>query len=105
MAKQDRKMSTTFVTTETLAQRLSEVLRAKFASFRKPAATLADNYGWGDRKAKGVYQGTLCPPGADLLNMMARDDDVFEMVIEMTGRQAEWERQRKAIREILEGSK
>lgn len=79
------------------------MLRRKLASIRKPAGLLASIYGWGDRKAKAVYQGTLSPTAADLLNMMANDDDVFERVIEMTGRRAEWNRQRKAIREILEG--
>lgn len=104
MAKRDTKMSTSFVTTDHLSESLSDVLRRKLASVRKPAETLAVRYGWGNRKAKAVYQGTLCPTGADLLNMMASDDDVFEAVIEMTGRRADWDRQRKAIQEILKGN-
>lgn len=34
---------------------------------------------------------------------MAQDDDVFEWVIERTGRKLDWERERRAIKEILEG--
>ena len=102
MSKRDIKMSVA-VTSDTVSESLSELLRRKFATMRKPSAFLAEKYRWGDRKAKGIYQGTLAPTSADLLNMMASDDDVFETVIELTGRKAEWERQRKAIRAILEG--
>lgn len=105
MAKRDTKMSTAFVTPDTLSGSLSDVLRRKLASMRKPYAALADRYGWGDRKSKAVYQGTLCPTAADLMNMMANDDEVFAEVLKLTGRDGQqWERQRKAIREILEGN-
>lgn len=103
MAKRDIKMSSVSITTDRLTESLSDLLRRKFASLRKPAAALSERYGWGDRKAKAVYQGTLCPTGADLLNMMASDDDVFETVLRLTGREAEWDRQRKAIHDILKG--
>lgn len=105
MATRDTKMSTATVTPDSLSMSLSDVLRRKFSSIRKPAATLAERYGWGDRKSKAVYQGTLCPTAADLLNLMADNDEVFAEVLKLTGRDGQqWERQRKAIREILEGN-
>tara|TARA_R110000823_G_C15651577_1_gene471025 strand:- start:278 stop:598 length:321 start_codon:yes stop_codon:yes gene_type:complete len=105
MAKRDTKMSTAFVTPDTLSGSLSDVLRRKLASMRKPYAALADRYGWGTRKAKAVYQGTLCPTAADLLNLMANDDDVFAEVLKLTGRDGrKWDEQAKAIRDILEGN-
>lgn len=105
MAKKDIRVSTAFVTPDTLSGSLSDVLRRKLVSMRKPYAALADRYGWGDRKSKAVYQGTLCPTAADLLNMMANDDDVFAEVLKLTGRDGrKWDEQARAIREILEGN-
>ena len=62
------------------------------------------------RKHKDVvgnwWRGKFAPRGDDLVTLMAEYDEVFEAVMQMTGREIETETQKTALRkalEILEG--
>jgi len=105
MAKRDRRMSVASITDEDVTGAISRALQKKLQFVRNPYYALAERYGWGERKAKAIVRGEYCPSRADLLNMMANDDDVFNEVLKLTGRDGrKWDEQARAIRDILEGN-
>lgn len=102
MAKRDRKMTVASITPETLSNAISDALQRKLLHVRNPYHALAEKYGWGQRKAKALARGEYCPTAADLLTLMADDDDVYERVLAMIKRGDVKKDQIARIKEILE---
>lgn len=104
--KKREKVSTKMhavLSNEDVREGVSSLLRRKLVWMRNATADLASRYGWGERKARNVFYGEGRPvTAADLLNMIASDDDVYAWVLEKTGRKEPFsEAQRRAILEIL----
>jgi hypothetical protein len=95
-------MSTASITPETITGIVSEALQKKLLHVRNPYHWLADKYGWGQRKAKAIVRGEYCPTSADLVALMASDDDVYVRVLEMIRRSEIPDDKVARIRAILE---
>lgn len=102
MAKRDRRMSTASITSEGLSGAISEALQRKLLHVRNPYHMLAERYGWSPRKAKALVRGEYCPTAADLMALMATDDDVYEQVLAMIQRGDVPDDKAARIRAILE---
>lgn len=104
MGKLPGKVMGQAITGDLVRESVSDTLRRKMQWTRCAKDMLANTYGWGSRKSESIYYGEQAPTAADLLNLMASDDDVFEKVIELTGRRdALSADKRRAIMDILEG--
>ena len=101
MAKRDRKMTAASISQEVLSGAISEALQRKLLHVRNPYHWLSERYGWGQRKAKAIVRGEYCPTAADLLTLMAEDDDVYERVLAMIKRGDVKKDQIARIKEIL----
>lgn len=102
MTKRDRRMSTASITPESITGIVSEALQKKLLHVRNPYHWLSDKYGWGQRKAKAIVRGEYCPTSADLIALMATDDDVYEQVLAMIKRGDVPDDKAARIRAILE---
>lgn len=79
------------VTADQIRETVSERLRRKLQFTRHVPELLARKYGWSPRKARSVWAGDHLT-ATDLVRLMAGDDEVFQAVCEMTGRNDETRR-------------
>lgn len=101
-----RPMSTAAITTNAYAERVSEALRLKWGDHRSSAKEIAGKIGAGVGTVRKWLRGENGPSGEHLLKLVAESDEVWNAVLELSGRESmgadELARMRRALA-ILEG--
>lgn len=76
-------MSATFIDPETLAERISRVLRREFGQLRCAHRQIADRFKCDDRAAQNYLYGKNPPNAAALMRMMAASEALEEEILTM----------------------
>lgn len=79
-------MSDSAITPATLTDIVSETLRRNWASVRHAPKHLARQINTNVRTAVNLMEGNHAPSAATLVKLMAADDEIFEAVLSLAGR-------------------
>lgn len=80
------RMNAAALTTDAYAERIAQALRRKWGSSRHSAKTIAKTVGAGVGTARKWLAGENGPSGEHLLRLAAECDEVWTVVLELTGR-------------------
>ena len=79
----DRGMFTAPISTETIAERIAEVLRRRWSAYRSPAKQLARDVSADPRAASNWLSGNNAPHLAQTIELMAADPEVEALILDL----------------------
>lgn len=98
---------TSAITPATLCDLLSDALRRSWGQVRGAPKQLARQIDSNVRTASNLLEGLHAPSAATLVKLMAADDNVFDLIVDITGRKRPLEYEQiqaiKAAVAIMEG--
>lgn len=101
------RMNASALTTDAYAERIAQALRRKWGDSRSSAKTIAKLIGAGVGTVRKWLAGENGPSGEHLLKLAAECDEVWTVVLELTGRpedvDAEQARRMQRAMRVLQG--